>query len=122
MTYNGAVLFDMDGVIFDSERLIYAQWVALSEKYGFKDMDKIYPKCIGATYETDKKLFKDFYGRDFPYDEYRREHHEEYIKKYGSGNLPLKEGIRELLTYLRENNYYPPDSATFLTRSLAARW
>ena len=47
-----AVIFDMDGVIFDSERIVYEGWKELSEKYGFKDLDIVYRKCIGVNIAT----------------------------------------------------------------------
>lgn len=37
-----AVVFDMDGVIFDSEREVMNCWIALAEKYGIRDIEKIF--------------------------------------------------------------------------------
>ena len=39
-----AVIFDMDGVIFDSERATMLCWLELADKYGIKDMEKPYLK------------------------------------------------------------------------------
>ena len=41
-----SIIFDMDGVIFDSERAIYNLWKELSEKYGFDDIYEVYIQCI----------------------------------------------------------------------------
>ena len=97
-----AVIFDMDGVIFDSERAVYMGWRDIAEKYGFDDLDTIYMKCIGCIEPVTKSLFLDFYGPDFPYDEYRAEQSKAYHEKYDGGRLPLKRGIKELLVYLKE--------------------
>ena len=35
------VIFDMDGVIFDSERAVMDCWTTLAEKYNIKDMRDI---------------------------------------------------------------------------------
>ena len=43
-----AVIFDMDGVIFDSERIVYELWLELSEKYGFPDLRTPYWNVIGV--------------------------------------------------------------------------
>ena len=37
-----AVIFDMDGVIFDSESKVTECWIETAEKYGIKDIEKLY--------------------------------------------------------------------------------
>lgn len=100
-----AVIFDMDGVIFDSERLVYEGWLEMASKYGFYDLDKIYSKCIGVNAAASKQIFLDFYGPDFPYDTYKEEQSRLYHERYDKGRLPLKPGVVELLTYLKEHRY-----------------
>ena len=36
-----AVVFDMDGVIFDSERLVIKVWQKLGEKHGFSHVEDV---------------------------------------------------------------------------------
>lgn len=100
-----AVIFDMDGVIFDSERLVYEGWKALSVKYGFDNLDEIYMKCIGVNSATCRQIYLDFYGKDFPYDKYRQERSDDYHARYSGGRLPMKAGVEELLKYLKETGY-----------------
>ena len=100
-----AVIFDMDGVIFDSERAVYEEWKALSAKYGFQDLDIPYYKCIGTNVDATRRTFQEFYGEDFPYDLYREEESRNYHAKYDGGRLPLKPGIRELLETLKRQGY-----------------
>ncbi len=99
------VIFDMDGIIFDSERATYECWKELSVKYGFENLDIPYMKCIGSNAQNAKKIFLDYYGNDFPFDEYNSEKSRNYHSRYDNGNLPEKKGIRELLSYLRENGF-----------------
>ncbi len=99
------VIFDMDGVIFDSERAVFAGWQELAEKYGFKQLEIPYRRCIGVNAAASKQIFLDFYGEDFPYDLYCREQSENYHAKYDNGNLPMKKGVRELLTALKSEGY-----------------
>ena len=35
-----AVIFDMDGVIFDSETLVIRTWKQVADKYGIPDVEK----------------------------------------------------------------------------------
>ena len=84
-----AVIFDMDGVIFDSERAVHALWREMAEKYGFCDVDTPYFKSIGTNKDATRKIFLDFYGEDFPYDEYKKEQSQNYHSRYDGGRLPL---------------------------------
>ena len=49
--------------------------------------------------------FNEYYGQDFPYDEYKKEASALFHSRYGNGKLPLKSGVKELLSYLKENGY-----------------
>ena len=100
-----AVVFDMDGVIFDSEVCVIESWKVVAEKYGIKDVEKVLPHCLGVNYAGTRQIFWDHYGADFPYDEYKKECSQVYHERYDGGRLPLKPGIRELLEYLKENDY-----------------
>lgn len=100
------IIFDMDGVIFDSERIVHEEWLKIAEKYGLENFDEVYHKCIGANAVAVEKLFKDYYGDNFPYHEYHRERSENYHRKYDGGKLPLKPGVRELLGYLKAEGWY----------------
>ena len=42
------VIFDMDGVLFDSENLDKRVWLDLAEKYGIKDIMQAFAECIGT--------------------------------------------------------------------------
>lgn len=101
-----AVIFDMDGVIFDSERAVYNEWKEIADKYGFQNLDTVYQKCIGVNAAKAKELFLEFYGPDFPYETYREEESRKYHAKYDNGNLPVKKGVRELLSALKENGFF----------------
>ena len=97
-----AVLFDMDGVIFDSERATYETWKAVAARHGFEQLDVPYMKSIGVNAQTCRQHFLDFYGQDFPYDAYQAEQSRDYHARYDHGRLPLKPFVRETLSMLRD--------------------
>ena len=100
-----AVVFDMDGVIFDSERLVLACWTEVAESMGIKDMDKVFYKCIGVNMAQSKEITMNYYGPDFPYDTFRAEASRLYHERFDDGRLPMKPGVVELLTFLKEQGY-----------------
>jgi len=100
-----AVVFDMDGVIFDSERLVLACWTEVAEKYGIKDIDKVFYRCIGVNSAQSKEITMQFYGPEFPYDKFRADASHLYHSKYDGGRLPMKPGVVELLEFLKEQGY-----------------
>lgn len=96
-----AIVFDMDGVIFDSEVAVMNCWLELAVQYGIKDIIKPYMASIGTTVAGTKEIMLAEYGSSFPYDEYAKEASIMYHKKYDGGKLPMKKGVVELLEYLK---------------------
>lgn len=97
-----AVVFDMDGIIFDSERKVVECWIEIAAKYGIKDIEKLCRMCLGTNSVETRRLALEFYGEDFPYDEYKNEQSALYHERYDGGRLPMKVGVRELLEFLKE--------------------
>lgn len=97
-----AVVFDMDGIIFDSERLVIDCWKVVAEKYAIPDIEEACNECLGVNSVETKEKFLNRYGRDFPYDTYKAEMSKIYHDNYDGGRLPMKIGVVELLTYLKE--------------------
>ena len=102
MSAPGAVLFDMDGVIFDSERALMACWQVIGDRMGLGDMTAAYHDCTGVTFEATEKILKTAYGEDFPWLAFRAESTALYLKRWGETAPPLKPGVRELLAFLHE--------------------
>ncbi len=95
-----AVLFDMDGVIFDSEIKVIECWKDIAEKYGFGDIETPCYEALGTTREIAREIMLAHYGADFPYDAYNDERVALFHARYGEGRLPKKKGVEELLQFL----------------------
>lgn len=97
-----AVIFDMDGVIFDSENLVMLCWREVAEKYGISGIEEACRKCLGINADLTKKIMLEHFGSDFPYDKYTKEVSALFHEKADGGKLPKKPGVKELLGYLKE--------------------
>lgn len=98
-----AIIFDMDGLLLDTER----QYLTISEilipKLGFKYEEKSITGCIGKNFKIARQFVQDFYGETFNYDEYNRLLHIELEKN--APNIKLKHFARETLEILKKNDY-----------------
>lgn len=100
-----AVIFDMDGVIFDSERVLLEDWIEMGKKYHLENIGETFLKCVGRNAAAAKDVFLETYGPDFPYDTLKEEHRAHYREKYSGGRLPMKPGAREVLQDLKAKGY-----------------
>jgi len=99
-----AVIFDMDGVIFDSERAVMQCWKEVASRHNIPDIEKAILACTGTTMVRTREIMLNMYGADFPYDEYARESSTIFHSRYDGGRLPMKPGVKELLTFLKEHD------------------
>ena len=97
-----AVVFDMDGVIFDSERAVMQCWKEVASRHNIPDIEKAILACTGTTMVRTREIMLNLYGADFPYDEYAMESSAIFHSRYDGGRLPMKPGVKELLTFLKE--------------------
>ncbi len=104
MCRTDAVVFDMDGVIFDSERLVLECWEKTGETYGLSDMRETFLPCIGTNSAKTREIVLERYGKDFPYEEFCGRASALFHGIADRDGLPVKAGVRELLEYLREND------------------
>ena len=99
-----AVIFDMDGVIFDSERVICDLWLEIAKENDIPGIEELMLKCIGLNDKATDDLFTNTYGDRFPYAEFKKQISVEYHSRYDGGRLPMKPGVKELLSFLKANN------------------
>jgi HAD superfamily hydrolase (TIGR01509 family) len=100
-----AILFDMDGVIFDTERVYLEGWKKVFKKYGYEMKKEIYVSVMGTGRKNVSETFVRIYGEDLPIIQMYEEKDRELFKAIDEGKVPLKEGAKEILIFLRENGY-----------------
>lgn len=97
-----AVIFDMDGVIFDSERIYVDGWRKVATENNIPDIESILFRVIGVNEISTERIFIDRYGNNFSYPLCRKKVSEYFHKKCSNG-ISLKPGVNEILSFLKRN-------------------
>lgn len=100
-----AVIFDMDGLIFDTESIYSMSWKEAAVEQGYYISDDLYKSLLGLrTDEAYNKLISKF-GNEFNSDLFHvRSNY--YWYNYVKSGVPRKKGLNNVLDYL--NNYKIP--------------
>lgn len=95
-----AVLFDMDGLMFDTERVSDEVWCDVAKRNGFAMTSRDVSLLRGRNYEGGRAAMCERFGADFPYDALAAE----AIREIGARldrHIPLRPGLFALLDALR---------------------
>jgi len=95
-----AVIFDMDGLMLDTERLDREHFGRAAADFGYLELEPIYLETVGRNWSDTRKHFQQVLGENFPFDELRarwRTYSKDYANKFG---VPLKTGLENLLSVL----------------------
>lgn len=99
----GAV-FDMDGLMFDSERLVYEIWQSMLDEIGLEYNIDIYKNTVGLRADNTEKYYKSIYGKDFDYAALKAKSRQLFYERVERDGVPVKKGLFELLEYLKTQN------------------
>jgi HAD superfamily hydrolase (TIGR01509 family) len=99
-----AVLFDMDGLMFDTERLILRAWQRAMADFGYVASEEVFLASVGTTVESTNQLLRAAYGPNFPL-EATNDRTGEYVwQEVDAHGAPLKPGLLALLDYLEAHD------------------
>ena len=97
-----AVLFDMDGLLLDSESVSVSTFLEACRQCGLSPDVEVYNRCIGVNEEGTKRILQEGYGESFPVERVWRIWHASYEAQAHAHAFPLKPGVVELLQLLEE--------------------
>lgn len=97
-------IFDMDGLIFDTERLFMEQLALVMAKEGYRLTREVYCQSLGMTGEPLKQLMLAEYGEDYPFQSMGQKAREQVNLIADTVGLQLKPQIRSLLEWLKERD------------------
>ena len=99
-----AVVFDMDGVLVDTEKIYRQSWKKNAATIGMSE-DEMEHWCdwiAGGNTESNARLFKSIRGEDFDYLAFRQRTMDlfnEHVAKYG---IDIKPNVEDTLKFLKE--------------------
>lgn len=99
------VIFDMDGVISDSEAVYLAGYLHAAELYGLPkdDMRKAVDLATGVTDSQERRIMTETFGHlpQFDLEQTYRACREYFANVVETGQMQLKPGAKEILQYLK---------------------
>lgn len=115
-----AVIFDMDGLMIDSERIVQRAWSIVGKRMGYGDLGEDIYQTMGLNVVRRERYFKDKYGEDFPFDQFLADYRKEYYNYVSEHGIDAKAGLYELLETLK-NLKIPMAVATSTARENAMK-
>ena len=98
-----AAVFDMDGTLFDTEKLYREAWLKVAEPFGLEVKPKLGAAVSGTGGQITLDIIKTFYPDEDP-----RKISDwvgNYVETVSEKNLVVMEGVPEILEYFRAKNF-----------------
>lgn len=96
-----AVIFDMDGVLQDSETISDITWDMAAKEWGFENNFDVLQSCRGCNRADIALKLKDFYGQEFDSVSFLNRTSELFYQIEDEKGIPLMYYAREILEYLK---------------------
>lgn len=98
----GAV-FDMDGLMIDTEKLYLLYWKKAAADFGYDMKDEHVYAIRSLARKYSIPMLKSFFGEDFPTEEVRARRTELINAHIEKNGIDLKKGLFELLNWLKDH-------------------
>lgn len=112
-----AVIFDMDGLMLDTEPLYRAACQQVALELGYVLSDDVHSRMIGRKTADAERVVREEFGPGFPIDAFR-ERYQKLESQFKRGPLPKKRGLDELMELL-DSRRVPKAVATSTQREVA---
>lgn len=99
-----AVIFDMDGLLINSEQINIDCWKKIIYKEGI-DLDiQVIINTTGSSGKEANEYIRKRINKDLPLDELRTKKEKLFIENVKKNGMPLKKGVVELFNYLGQRH------------------
>lgn len=113
-----AVIFDMDGLLLDTERIFMSAYQMAANELGYDLSEKVYTKMIGHRADSSQAILRASFDADAPVDEIIDSARRYYYTLLEKGGIPLRPGVEAVLDYFSALDI-PMAVATSTHRDLA---
>lgn len=102
-----AFVFDMDGVLLDTESICWGTWTQTGKELGLDPvkMEEANIRCMGTNKADSIQILKDIFGQDFDGAGALARSSELFHVIEENDGIPLMKGVVECLEYLKKKGY-----------------
>lgn len=100
-----AVIFDMDGVLFDTEKICQIAWDYAGEKMGIGKAGYMIMKTLGMNTSAAIQVLKNEFGQDFDAEYFKNTGKDFSYRYFDEHGVPMKDGVKDILNYLKSKHY-----------------
>jgi len=100
-----AVVFDMDGLMFDTETVATRSWLDTARDWDVEISDEFRESLVGLNARSIRRACVDYFGGSFDLDGFLAEVSRRFVATLDRDGVPEKKGLHELLDWLRAGGY-----------------
>lgn len=98
------VVFDVDGVLFDTERLTQQTWLTVGNQMGWPQVGEHYLEFVGQNRNDIHQKMLKLFGPEFPKEEFMKTCSSYSQARMEREGVPMKPGVRDILDFLKARN------------------
>lgn len=98
------VIFDMDGLMFDTEQIAFRTWQQAAANAGFALDEATFRLTLGVKIQRTREIYGEHFGPAFDFDAIMKDRYEITDRWIQRDGVPLKLGLVDLLADLQQAN------------------